>query len=75
MSSNERLFREDAVNSCYCDESGTGQEPIATMVGVIVDASRMRKTKEDWQFLLNILSQLAGKQIAELHTADFYTGS
>jgi hypothetical protein len=75
MSSNKSLFQEDAVNSCYCDESGIGQEPIATMVGVIVDASRMRKTKEDWQFLLGILSNLAGKKVAELHTADFYAGN
>lgn len=60
---------------CYCDETGTGQEPIAVMLGIIVDAQRMHITKEDWRDLLESLSAIAGKQITELHTRDFYAGN
>jgi hypothetical protein len=62
------------VNLCYCDESGTGQEPIAVMVGVVVDCQRMHITKDHWRGLLDQLSLIAGKQIAELHTRNFYSG-
>ncbi len=60
---------------CYCDESGTGDEPIAVMVGLIADSHRMHVTKRDWQELLVALSRLVGKEIKELHTRDFYAGS
>lgn len=59
----------------YLDESGTGEEPIAVMVGVIADSYRMRLTKEHWQTLLNNLSEIIGKQITEIHTRDFYSGN
>src|SRR5688572_26862224 len=45
------------------------------MVGVVVDASRMHLTKGHWHGLLAHLSELAGRQIVELHTRDFYSGS
>jgi hypothetical protein len=60
---------------CYCDESGTGDEPIAVMVGVIVDSQRMHVTKEHWSELLNDLSGIVGRQIREIHTRDFYAGN
>lgn len=60
---------------CYCDESGTGDEPIAVMVGLIADAQRMHVTKGNWQELLTILSRTVGRPIAEIHTRDFYAGS
>jgi hypothetical protein len=60
---------------CYCDESGTGDEPIATMVGIVVDASRMHLTKTHWQDLLDTLSNRFGRKIAEIHTRDFYAGN
>lgn len=63
------------MNLCYCDESGTGDEPIATMVGIVVDAGRMHLTKEHWGNLLEHLSSIAGHQIVELHTRDFYSGN
>ncbi len=59
---------------CYCDESGTGDEPIAVMVGVVVDAQRMHVTKQDWQMLLEKLSRIVERPIPELHTRDFYAG-
>ncbi|MFV2058173.1 MAG: DUF3800 domain-containing protein, partial [Thiohalomonadales bacterium] len=57
------------------DESGTGAESIAVMVGVIVDASRMRLTKQHWHALLEKLSSIIGRKISEIHTRDFYSGN
>jgi hypothetical protein len=62
------------MNLCYCDESGTGDEPIAVMVGIVVDAHRMHITKEHWAILLKNLSNIAKRDIAELHTRNFYHG-
>lgn len=60
---------------CYVDESGTGDEDYAVMVGVVVDALRMRPTKAGWDIVLTELSRLAGRTIDELHTRDFYSGN
>jgi uncharacterized protein DUF3800 len=60
---------------CYCDESGTGDEPIAVMVGIVVDAQRMHVTKEHWSELLIALSRVVGRTIEEIHTTDFYSGN
>lgn len=60
---------------CYCDESGTGDEPYAVMTGIIVDSQRMHKTKEHWNNLLDSLSRIIGKEVIELHTRDFYPGN
>ena len=60
---------------CYIDESGTGEEPYAVMVGIIADSYRMRPTKNDWKWLLRQLSKILKKQISEIHTSDFYAGN
>jgi hypothetical protein len=60
---------------CYCDESGTGDEPIAVMVGIIVDSHRMHVTKDEWCELLESLSRVVGRQVTEIHTRDFYSGN
>ncbi len=60
---------------CYCDESGTGNEPIAVMVGIIVDSQRMHVTKDHWKGLLETLSKIVGKPVDEIHTRDFYSGN
>jgi hypothetical protein len=60
---------------CYCDESGTGDEPVAVMAGILVDAHRMHLTKAEWERLLQELSDLAGRSITEFHTRDFYPGN
>jgi hypothetical protein len=66
---------KQAMKFCYCDESGTGTEPIAVMVGILVDSQRMHITKHEWNDLLQNLSLRAGRQIAELHTRNFYSGN
>ena len=45
------------------------------MVGVIADAFRMRRTKYEWNNLLNYLSGIIGRQISEIHTRNFYSGN
>jgi len=60
---------------CYLDESGTGDEPYAVMVGIVVDAYRMHVTKNDWQQLLQTLSNIIGRNVQEIHTRDFYAGN
>lgn len=59
----------------YIDESGTGDEPIAVMVGVVADTHRMRLTKEHWNSLLIELSGIIGQNIEEIHTRNFYSGN
>lgn len=59
----------------YIDESGTGDEPIAVMVGVITDSYKMRLTKSHWTELLNQLSEIVGREITEIHTRNFYSGN
>lgn len=63
------------MNFCYIDESGTGNEPIATMVGIVVDSGRMHLTKSHWSELLEMLSSMTERHIVELHTANFYSGN
>src|SRR3970040_994418 len=60
---------------CYCDETGTGEEPFAVLLGVVVDASRMHVTKDDWGTFLVQLSETVGQEFQELHTRNFYSGS
>lgn len=45
------------------------------MVGIVVDCQRMHITKGDWMDLLEYLSGIAGRQISELHTRNFYSGA
>ena len=71
----ERSLQDDRVNICYSDESGMGEEPIATMVGIIADAGRMHLTKQDWHDLLEILNNITKRTIVELKTSDFYSGN
>lgn len=59
----------------YIDESGTGDEQIAVMTGVIADSYRMRPTKAEWTSLLQQLSNIIGREIDEIHTRDFYSGN
>ena len=60
---------------CYIDESGTGSEPYAVMIGIIVDAQRMHVTKGEWTNLLLFLSKIIHKPVQEIHTRDFYPGN
>lgn len=60
---------------CYCDETGTGEEPYAVLLGIVVDASRMHLAKQDWKNFLADLSATVGQELQELHTRNFYAGN
>lgn len=60
---------------CYLDETGTGQDTVVIVVGIVTDAIRMHRTKREWNELLTQLSGIAGKQIDELHMTDLYPGN
>jgi hypothetical protein len=59
---------------CYVDESGTGDEPIAVMAGIVADTDRMHVAKADWPSLLSLLSRKTGRAVTELHMRDLYNG-
>ncbi len=46
---------------CYCDEIGTGKEPYAVLLGVVVNATRMHVTKDGWVGFLHDLSKQVGQ--------------
>ncbi len=60
---------------CYIDESGCGSESVLVMAGIVTDAARMHVTKENWKFILNGLSKILQKPVAEFHTRHFYRGN
>lgn len=60
---------------CYCDETGTGEEPCAVLLGVVVDVARMHVTKDYWAGFLRDLSKQVGQEFHKLHTRSFYSGS
>ena len=59
---------------CYADESGHGSEYVV-VVGVIVDAIRMHRTKDDWQVLIEQLDVTSGGRVPELKGGDLYRGN
>ena len=60
---------------CYLDETGTGQETVVIVVGIVVDVQRMNRTKLEWQGLFERISGLANKPILELHAKDLLPGN
>lgn len=71
----QRINLDDDMKFCYIDESGTGDEPISVMVGVLTDHHRMNPTKSDWRTLLKTLTEAVGKPVKEIHTKDLYAGN
>ena len=57
---------------CYIDESGTGDEPLAVMTGIVIDAYRMRPTKDGWEQRFNYLTNELKLKIEELHAKDLF---
>ena len=59
---------------CYVDESGQGSEYVI-VVGVVVDALRMHRTKADWDDLLKELTAVSEGRIQELKGGQLYRGN
>lgn len=60
---------------CYADESGHGSEPVLVVAGVVVDAQRMHRTKQDWDELLSVLAEMSGGKVVELKGRELYRGN
>ncbi len=60
---------------CYIDESGTGNESYAVMAGLVIDTYRIGTAKEEWNRLLERVSELAHRPVTEIHMRDFYSGN
>ncbi len=60
---------------CYVDESGYGDKQLFVMVGVVVDAIRMHRTKDEWQQILTEMASLVNKPVEELKSRQFYKGN
>lgn len=60
---------------CYLDETGTGQDTVIVLVGVIVDIQRMNRTKQEWQDLFVSIARVAKKDINEIHAKDLLAGN
>ena len=59
---------------CYADESGHGAEYMV-IVGVVVDAIRMHRTKEDWNDLIKELYDVTEGRFSELKAGQLYRGN
>ena len=59
---------------CYADESGHGGG-ITVVVGVVVDALRMHRTKEDWENLLAALDTISAGRVIEIKGRELYRGN
>ena len=59
---------------CYADESGVGGE-LMVVVGIIVDAARMHRTKADWDDLLDQLDKESQGRVAEIKGRELYRGN
>lgn len=60
---------------CYLDETGTGQDTVVIIVGVIVDVQRMNRTKQEWRELFDAIAAVAKKDITEIHAKDLLPGN
>ena len=60
---------------CYLDETGLDQHTsVVIVVGVVVDALRMNRTKVEWGDLFARISALANKPVREIHAMDLIPG-
>lgn len=60
---------------CYLDETGLDQHTtVVIVVGVVVDALRMNRTKVEWGDLFMRISTLANKPVQEIHATDLIPG-
>lgn len=60
---------------CYVDETGTdGRSPVVVMVGVIADAHRIGRTRDEFADAFARLSEVSREGLRELKSDDLYGG-
>ncbi len=70
-----RIGEKCHMKFCYLDESGLGQKTVFIMVGVIVDAYKMRRTKTEFSELFDKIQWHANKTIREIHAKELVPGN
>lgn len=60
---------------CYGDESGNDDvSPALVMVGIVVDATKLRKSQEDFGKIFQTLCEVTGRPLKELKSSDLLPG-
>jgi len=60
---------------CYGDESGNDNvSPALVMVGIVVDATKLRRTQEEFDEIFSSLCQVTGRPLKELKSSDLLPG-
>lgn len=63
------------MHFCYVDETGNDdRSPVLVMVGVIVDATKLRRTQEEFGKTFDNLCSLTGRSLKELKSTDMLPG-
>jgi len=55
-----------AMKVCYVDESGTAQDPVLVMVGVVADAARLHKTSRELSRVIEQIKSVFPEDLKEL---------
>lgn len=58
----------------FLDESGTSNDGVSVIAGVVIDAYRIHSTRREWIDILDEMAKLAGKPVCEFHMRDVYGG-
>lgn len=60
---------------CYGDESGNDNvSPALVMVGIVVDATKLRRTQEEFDEIFSSLCEVTGRPLKELKSSDLLPG-
>jgi hypothetical protein len=60
---------------CYIDESGNDNvSPALVMVGIVLDATKLRRTQEDFGKIFATLCEVTGRPLKELKSSDLLPG-
>jgi hypothetical protein len=63
------------MHFCYVDETGNDDKsPVPLMAGIVIDASRLRRTQEEFGKIFENLWGLTGRSLRELKSTDMLPG-
>lgn len=62
------------MKTCYVDESGNSQDPCLIMVGVVVDSTRLNRTREEFAEVFDIVQGLFQENLKEIKGAKMIFG-
>lgn len=63
------------MHFCYVDETGNDDKsPVLVMVGIVIDATKLRRTQEEFGKIFENLCGLTGRSLKELKSTDILPG-